>query len=143
MTYSAVFVEVRIDKVLGTLCASRVVSVIAARRVVNPKTACSQIPSGVVWGPGMALQEETWVDHAPGRRMNHDLAEYHVPVNADTGDIEVTFVDEPDDIVNELGSRGVGETGIVGTAAVVTNVVYHATGYRLRDFPLTIDKLLG
>ncbi|SQC95204.1 putative hydroxylase large subunit [Pseudomonas aeruginosa] len=75
--------------------------------------------------------------------MNHNLAEYHIPVNADIGDIEVIFVDESDDIVNELGSKGVGEIGIVGVAAAVANAVYHATGRRLRDFPLTVDKLLG
>ncbi|PYB33850.1 molybdopterin cofactor-binding domain-containing protein, partial [Pseudomonas aeruginosa] len=115
----------------------------AAGRVINPKTARSQILGGVVWGLGMALQEETQVDHALGRCMNHNLAEYHIPVNADIGDIEVIFVDEPDDIVNELGSKGVGEIGIVGVAAAVANAVYHATGRRLRDFPLTVDKLLG
>ncbi|MFO6377563.1 molybdopterin cofactor-binding domain-containing protein, partial [Pseudomonas aeruginosa] len=128
---------------LGTLRVSRVVSAVAAGRVINPKTARSQILGGVVWGLGMALQEETQVDHALGRCMNHNLAEYHIPVNADIGDIEVIFVDEPDDIVNELGSKGVGEIGIVGVAAAVANAVYHATGRRLRDFPLTVDKLLG
>ncbi|MDX3947529.1 molybdopterin-dependent oxidoreductase [Pseudomonas aeruginosa] len=142
-THSAVFVEVRIDEALGTLRVSRVVSAVAAGRVINPKTARSQILGGVVWGLGMALQEETQVDHALGRCMNHNLAEYHIPVNADIGDIEVIFVDEPDDIVNELGSKGVGEIGIVGVAAAVANAVYHATGRRLRDFPLTVDKLLG
>ncbi len=141
-THSAVFVEVRIDEALGTLRVSRVVSAVAAGRVINPKTARSQILGGVVWGLGMALQEETQVDHALGRCMNHNLAEYHIPVNADIGDIEVIFVDEPDDIVNELGSKGVGEIGIVGVAAAVANAVYHATGRRLRDFPLTVDKLL-
>lgn len=142
-THSAVFVEVRIDEALGTLRVSRVVSAVAAGWVINPKTARSQILGGVVWGLGMALQEETQVDHALGRCMNHNLAEYHIPVNADIGDIEVIFVDEPDDIVNELGSKGVGEIGIVGVAAAVANAVYHATGRRLRDFPLTVDKLLG
>ncbi|WP_425930225.1 xanthine dehydrogenase family protein molybdopterin-binding subunit [Pseudomonas sp. NyZ201] len=142
-THSAVFVEVRIDEALGTLRVSRVVSAVAAGRVINPKTARSQILGGVVWGLGMALQEETQIDHGLGRYMNHNLAEYHIPVNADIGEIEVIFVDEPDDIVNELGSKGVGEIGVVGVAAAVANAVCHATGRRVRDFPLTVEKLLG
>lgn len=142
-THSAVFVEVRVDEALGTVRVTRVVSAIAAGRVINPKTARSQILGGVVWGLGMALQEHTQIDHALGRYMNHNLAEYHMPVNADIGDIEVIFVDEPDDIVNELGSKGVGEIGIIGVAAAVANAVQHATGRRMRDFPLTVDKLLA
>ncbi|WP_313048965.1 xanthine dehydrogenase family protein molybdopterin-binding subunit [Pseudomonas soli] len=142
-THSAVFVEVRVDEALGTVRVTRVVSAIAAGRVINPKTARSQILGGVVWGLGMALQEHTQTDHGLGRFMNHNLAEYHMPVNADIGDIEVIFVDEPDDIVNELGSKGVGEIGIIGVAAAVANAVQHATGRRMRDFPLTVDKLLA
>jgi len=141
-SHSAVFVEVQIDEDLGTIRVTRVVSAIAAGRVINPKTARSQILGGVVWGLGMALQEETHTDHALGRYMNHNLAEYHIPVNADIGDIEVIFVDEPDEIVNALGSKGVGEIGIVGVAAAVANAICHATGKRLRDFPLTLDKVL-
>ncbi|BBP67151.1 aldehyde oxidase [Pseudomonas sp. Cab53] len=141
-THSAVFVEVRVDEDLGTVKVSRVVSAIAAGRVVNPKTARSQILGGVVWGIGMALHEETLTDHALGRHMNHSLAEYHLPVNADIGDIEVIFVDEQDEIVNALGSKGVGEIGIVGVAAAVANAIYHATGKRVRDFPITLDTLL-
>ena len=95
------------------------------------------------WGIGQALHEETMIDHALGRYMNHNLSEYHVPVNADIGEIDVIFVEEKDEIVNALGSKGVGEIGIVGVAAAVANAVYHATGRRLRDFPLTVDKLLG
>mgnify|MGYP003582538116 CR=1 FL=1 len=142
-THSAVFVEVRIDEALGTLRVSRVVSAVAAGRVINPKTARSQILGGVVWGLGMALHEETQIDHRLGRYMNHNLAEYHIPVNADIGEIEVIFVDEPDEIVNELGSKGVGEIGVVGVAAAVANAVFHATGRRVRDFPLTVEKLMG
>ncbi|UVL83253.1 xanthine dehydrogenase family protein molybdopterin-binding subunit [Pseudomonas sp. B21-028] len=141
-THSAVFVEVWVDEDLGTVKVNRVVSAIAAGRVINPKTARSQILGGVVWGVGMALHEETLTDHALGRHMNHNLAEYHVPVNADIGDIDVVFVEEPDDIVNALGSKGVGEIGIVGVAAAVANAIYHATGKRVRDFPITLDKLL-
>ena len=136
------FVEVWVDEDLGTVKVNRVVSAIAAGRVVNPKTARSQILGGVVWGVGMALHEETLTDHALGRHMNHNLAEYHVPVSADIGDIEVIFVEEQDDIVNALGSKGVGEIGIVGVAAAVANAIYHATGKRVRDFPITLDKLI-
>jgi xanthine dehydrogenase YagR molybdenum-binding subunit len=95
----------------------------------------------VVWGIGMALHEETLVDHKLGRFMNADIAEYHVPVNADVGDIEVMFVEEPDDLVNPLGLKGVGEIGIVGVAAAIANAVYHATGKRVRDLPITLDKV--
>lgn len=141
-THSAVFVEVQVDEDLGTIRVSRVVSAIAAGRVVNPKMARSQILGGVVWGIGMALHEETQTDHQLGRIMNHSLAEYHVPVHADIGDIDVIFVEEEDNIVNALGSKGVGEIGIVGVAAAVANAIYHATGKRVRDFPITLDKVL-
>jgi xanthine dehydrogenase YagR molybdenum-binding subunit len=141
-THSAVFVEVQVDEDFGTVRVSRVVSAIAAGRVVNPKLARSQILGGVVWGIGMALHEETQIDHNLGRYMNHSLAEYHIPVNADIGDIDVLFVEENDDIVNALGSKGVGEIGIVGVAAAVANAIYHATGTRVRDFPITLDKVL-
>jgi len=141
-THSAVFVEVQVDEDLGSIKVTRVVSAVAAGRVVNPKTARSQILGGVVWGVGMALHEEALTDHRLGRIVNHNLAEYHIPVNADSGDIEVIFVEENDDIVNELGSKGVGEIGVVGVAAAVANAVYHATGKRVRAFPITLDKVL-
>lgn len=141
-THSAIFVEVRVDESLRTVKVSRVVSAVAAGRVVNPKTAGNQIVGGVVWGIGQALHEETMIDHNLGRYMNHNLSEYHVPVNADIGDIDVIFVDEKDEIVNALGSKGVGEIGIVGVAAAVGNAIYHATGKRVRDLPITMDKLL-
>ena len=141
-THSAVFVEVHVDEDLGMIKVTRVVSAVAAGRVVNPKTARSQILGGVVWGVGMALHEAALTDHRLGRIVNHNLAEYHIPVNADSGNIDVIFVEEHDDIVNELGSKGVGEIGIVGVAAAVANAVYHATGKRVRDFPITLDKVL-
>ncbi|MDB6145976.1 MAG: hcrA 1 [Pseudomonas sp.] len=141
-THSAVFVEVQVDEDLGSIRVTRVVSAIAAGRVVNPKMARSQILGGVVWGISMALHEEVQVDHALGRSMNHSLAEYHIPVNADIGDIDVIFVEENDEIVNALGSKGVGEIGIVGVAAAVANAIYHATGKRVREFPITLDKVL-
>lgn len=142
-THSAVFAEVEVDEDLGTVHVTRVVSAVAAGNVVNPKTARSQILGGVVWGIGMALHEETLTDHALGRHMNHNLAEYHIPVQADIGPIDVVFVDEQDTIVNALGSKGVGEIGLVGVAAAVANAVYNATGKRVRDFPITLDKLLS
>ena len=140
-THSAIFAEVKVDEELGVIRVTRVVSAVAAGRILNTKTASSQILGGVVWGIGMALHEETLVDHDLGRIMNANFGEYHVPVNADVHDIQVIFVDEPDAAINRLGIKGVGEIGIVGTAAAVANAVYHATGKRVRDLPITLDKL--
>jgi xanthine dehydrogenase YagR molybdenum-binding subunit len=140
-THSAIFAEVKVDEQIGIIRVTRVVSAIAAGRIINPKTAGSQIMGGVVGGIGMALHEEAVFDHAFGRIMNADIAEYHVPVNADIHDIQVIFVDEPDPHINALGIKGVGEIGIVGVAAAIANAVYHATGKRVRDLPITLDKL--
>jgi xanthine dehydrogenase YagR molybdenum-binding subunit len=139
-THSAVFAEVKVDEQLGVIRVTRVVSAVAAGRILNTKTASSQILGGVVWGIGMALHEETLIDQKLGRIMNANFAEYHVPVNADVHDIKVIFVDEADDS-NPLGVKGVGEIGIVGVAAAIANAVYHATGKRVRDLPITLDKL--
>jgi xanthine dehydrogenase YagR molybdenum-binding subunit len=141
-THSAVFAEVKVDEQLGIIRVTRVVNAVAAGRILNPRTARSQIIGGVVWGIGMALHEETLVDHTFGRIMNANIAEYHVPVHADVQDIKVIFVDEPDETINPLGVKGVGEIGIVGVAAAVANAVYHATGTRVRDLPITLDKLM-
>jgi xanthine dehydrogenase YagR molybdenum-binding subunit len=141
-THSAIFAEVKVDEQLGVIRVARIVSAVAAGRILNTKTAASQIMGGVVWGIGMALHEETLLDHTFGRIMNANIGEYHVPVNADVHEIEVIFVDEPDDIVNPLGIKGLGEIGIVGVAAAVANAIYHATGKRVRDLPITVDKLL-
>jgi xanthine dehydrogenase YagR molybdenum-binding subunit len=140
--HSAVFAEVRIDEQLGVIRVTRMVSAVAAGRILNPKIAGSQILGAVVGGIGMALHEETTTDHRLGRFMNHNFAEYHVPVNADVHAIDVIFVDEQDEEINPLGVKGVGEIGIVGTAAAIANAVYHATGKRVRDLPITIDKLM-
>ena len=140
-THSAIFAEVKVDEQLGVIRVTRVVNAVAAGRILNTKTAHSQIMGSVVWGIGMALHEETLIDHNFGRVMNANIAEYHVPVNADVHDIKVIFIDEPDDIVNPLGIKGVGEIGIVGVAAAIANAIYHATGKRVRDLPITLDKL--
>lgn len=142
-THSAVFAEVRLDEELGMLRVTRVVSAVAAGRILNPKTARSQIMGAVVGGIGMALHEESVVDHRYGRIINHNFAEYHVPVNSDIHDIDVIFVEEREPHLNPLGVKGVGEIGIVGTAAAIANAAHHATGVRVRDLPITIDKLLG
>ena len=140
-THSAIFAEVKVDEQLDVIRVTRIVDAVAAGRILNTKTAHSQVLGSVVWGIGMALHEETLVDHTFGRIMNANIAEYHVPVNADVQDIKVIFVDEPDDIVNPLGIKGVGEIGIVGVAAAIANAVYHATGKRVGDLPITLDKL--
>jgi xanthine dehydrogenase YagR molybdenum-binding subunit len=140
-THSAIFAEVKVDEQIGIIRVTRVVNAVAAGRILNPKTAGNQIMGSVVWGIGMALQEETLVDHNFGRIMNANIAEYHVPVNADVHDIKVIFVDEPDQLVNPMGIKGLGEIGIVGVAAAIANAVYHATGKRVRDLPITLDKL--
>jgi xanthine dehydrogenase YagR molybdenum-binding subunit len=140
-THSAVFAEVKVDEQLGVIRVARVVSAVAAGRILNPKTASNQILGSVVWGIGMALREETLIDHRDGRIVNANIAEYLVPVNADVQDIKVIFVDELDDS-NPLGVKGVGEIGIVGVPAAIANAVYHATGKRVRELPITLDKLL-
>ena len=140
-THSAIFAEVKVDAQLGVIRTTRVVSAVAAGRILNTKTAGSQIMGAVVGGVGMALEEETLVDHTFGRIMNADIAEYHVPVNADIHDVEVIFVEERDDLINPLGMKGVGEIGIVGVAAAIANACYHATGTRVRQLPITLDKL--
>src|SRR5262249_1183122 len=139
---SAVFAEVKGDQDLGTIHVTRVVSAIAGGRILNPKTARSQILGGIVWGIGMALEEESVIDHSLGRFMNHNLAEYHVPVNADVQEIEVIFVEEHDEVVKPLGVKGLGEPGLVDVAAPAAHAVFHATGKRVRDLPITLDKLL-
>ena len=141
-THSAVFAEIRVDEQIGVIRVTRIVNAVAAGRILNPKLAASQILGAVVGGIGMALHEETLADNRFGRFMTHNLADYHVPVNADVHAIDVVFVNEKDDEINPLGVKGVGEIGIAGTAAAIANAVYHATGKRVRDLPITIDKLL-
>jgi xanthine dehydrogenase YagR molybdenum-binding subunit len=120
-----------------------VVGVYDVGRVLNEKTARSQLMGGIVWGVGAALQEETSLDTRYGRFTNANLAEYHVPVNADIGALDITFIDLPDPHINSLGVRGIGEIGITGVPAAIANAVYHATGVRVRDLPVTLDKVMG
>jgi xanthine dehydrogenase YagR molybdenum-binding subunit len=140
--HSAVFAEVHVDEDLGSVRVARVVNAVAAGRILNPKTARSQVLGGIVWGIGMALEEESVIDRKFGRFVNHSLGEYHVPVNADVHDLEVIFVDERDEIVNPIGAKGLGEIGLLGVAAAIANAVYNATGKRIRELPITLDKLL-
>jgi xanthine dehydrogenase YagR molybdenum-binding subunit len=140
--FGAVFVEVHVDEALCEVRVPRVVGVYGVGRLMNQKTGYSQLMGGIVWGIGMALQEETLIDPRAGRAVNGNLSEYHVPVNADIGSIELEVLDEDDPHVNPLGAKGIGEIGITGVAAAIANAVYHATGKRVRDLPITLDKLL-
>ncbi len=140
--FCAHFLELRVDVELGILRVTRVVSACGAGRIVNEKTAISQLSGGIVGGLGMALMEETVMDHRMGRYVNANFGEYHVPVNADVPSIETFFVEERDDKVNPLGAKGIGEVSYVGVAAAVANAVFHATGKRIRRLPITLDKLL-
>lgn len=142
MAHGAQFVEVKVDEALGIIKVTRVVEATAVGRIINPKASHSQEMGGVVWGIGMALHEETLVDHRYGRMMTTDLASYHVPVNADIHEVETAFVEEEDKIVNPLGIKGMGELCMVGIPAAIANAVFHATGKRVRDLPITLDKIL-
>ncbi|MGH9582174.1 MAG: xanthine dehydrogenase family protein molybdopterin-binding subunit, partial [Bryobacteraceae bacterium] len=140
--FGAQFAEVRVDADLGMVKVSRMTGCFAAGRILNAKTARSQFLGGMVWGASMALYEHAAMDKRLGRWVNNNLSEYLVPVNADIGDIEVLWVDEKDEHVNPIGAKGIGEIGITGAAAAVANAVYHATGVRVRDLPITLDKVL-
>lgn len=140
--HSAAFVEVEIDEELCIINVTRALTAVAAGRIINPKTARSQILGGMVWALSKALREETILDDKLGKYMNQNLAEYHIPVHADIHDFEVIFVDEKDEVINELGTKGVGEIGLVAMPAAIANAVYHATGKRINQFPIHFDKLL-
>jgi xanthine dehydrogenase YagR molybdenum-binding subunit len=141
-SFGAVFTEVNVDSSLGIVRVPRIVATYTVGRLLNAKTGRSQLEGGIVWGVSMALFEYSLLDPRYGRFVNNNLAEYHVPVNADIGRIDVTFVEENDTIFNPLGARGIGEIGITGVPASIANAVYHATGKRVRDLPITLDKLL-
>ncbi len=140
--FGAQFVEVRVDAELGQIRVPRMVACFGAGRILNSKTARSQLLGGMVWGVSMALYEHAVMDNARGRWVNNNLAEYHVPVNLDIGKIDALWVDEKDDHINPIGAKGIGEIGITGAAAAVANAVFHATGVRVRDLPITLDKVM-
>ena len=140
--FGAHFAEVRVDAVSGEVRVSRLFGMYAAGRIINPRTARSQFIGGMIMGMGMALHEEGVLDPAAGIWVNHDLAEYHVPVHADVERIDAAWLAEQDDKVNPMGSKGVGEIGIVGSPAAILNAIWHATGVRIRDFPARLDKIL-
>lgn len=141
-SFGAVFAEVHVDADLGTIRVARIVGVYDVGRLLNEKTAKSQLMGGMVWGVSTALEEEALLDPRFGRIVNGNLAEYHVPVNADIGTLDVVFVGPPDTRFNALGVRGIGEIGITGVPAAIANAVYHATGVRVRDLPITLDKVV-
>jgi xanthine dehydrogenase YagR molybdenum-binding subunit len=141
-SFGAVFVEVHVDRDLGEIRVPRVVARYSVGRLMNEKTGRSQLMGGIVWGIGMALMEQSVLDEQSGRIVNANLADYHIPTNSDIGAIDVGVVAEDDPYINPLGARGIGEIGITGVAAAIANAVYHAVGVRVRDLPITLDKLL-
>jgi xanthine dehydrogenase YagR molybdenum-binding subunit len=140
--FGAQFVEVTVDDLTREVRVTRVVSAFGAGKILNAKTARSQLMGGIVWGIGFALHEHTAWDPRTGRAVTRDLADYHVPVHADVPDIDIIMVPEEDAFVNDVGAKGVGEIGITGVNAAIANAVFHATGQRIRDLPITADKLL-
>src|SRR5215831_6334280 len=140
--HGAVFAEVKVDPDLGQMRVTRVIGAFAAGRIINPRMVRSQLCGGMIWGVSFALHEQAVMDPRSGRPMNANLAEYHVPVNADVPSLEAIVVEESDPYVNPLGIKGVGEIGITGTAGAVANAVWHATGIRVRKFPITLDQLI-
>jgi xanthine dehydrogenase YagR molybdenum-binding subunit len=141
-THSACFVEVEVDKELKTITVTRAVTAVAAGKIINPKTARSQVAGSMVWGISKALHEETILDETLGKYINANLGEYHIPVHADINELEVIFADEKDELINELGVKGVGEIGLVAMPAAIANAVFHATGRRINKLPIHFDELL-
>jgi xanthine dehydrogenase YagR molybdenum-binding subunit len=141
--HGAVFAEVKVDPELGQIRATRLVGAFAAGTIINPRLVRSQYYGGMIWGVSFALHEQAVLDSRSGRVMNANLAEYHVPVNADVPSLEAILVEETDPFVNALGVKGVGEIGITGTAGAIANAVWHATGVRVRHFPITVEELAG
>jgi xanthine dehydrogenase YagR molybdenum-binding subunit len=141
-SFGAHFAEVYVHKYTGAVRVTRFVSCVDAGRIINEKTASSQISGAVVMGIGMALMEEQHMDHQHGRLVANDFAGYHIPVQADVPNIEVIFVDKADPYLNKMGAKGLGEIGLIGAAAAIGNAVFHATGKRIRSLPITPDKLV-
>lgn len=141
-SWGAVFAEVAVDAYTYMPHVRRVVATYDIGTLINDKTGTNQLAGGIVWGIGMALHEESVIDLKYGRTVNENFAEYHIPVNADIGQIDATCVNIPDFKFNPLGARGIGEIGITGVAAAVSNAIYNATGKRIRDLPITLDKIM-
>jgi xanthine dehydrogenase YagR molybdenum-binding subunit len=141
-SWGAVFAEVGVDRYTGMVKVRRIVGVYDIGVLLNEKTGLNQLMGGMTWGISFATHEHGIVDAATGRIVNANLAEYHVPVNADVGLLDVSVIGIPDLKFNPIGSRGIGEIGITGTAAAVANAIYNATGKRIREYPITPDKLL-
>lgn len=141
-SFGVQFAEAHVNVDTGEVRVPRLLGVFAAGHIINPKTARSQLLGGMTMGLSMALHEQSVLDPRFGDFVNHDFAEYHIATNADVGTIDVAWIDEDDPHVNPMGSKGIGELGIVGTAAAVANAVYHATGIRVRDLPITLDQVL-
>jgi xanthine dehydrogenase YagR molybdenum-binding subunit len=140
--YAVHFVKVLVNPATGVVRLNKIVAVVDGGKIVSENTARSQLIGGVVSGIGMALTEEGVIDHRYGKWVNNNLADYHVPVQADVPHIEALFVNKPDPIINPIGSKGIGEVTMVGFAAAVANAVFHATGKRIRELPITPDKLI-
>jgi len=140
--HGAVFAEVKVDPELGQIRATRVLGAFAAGRVINPRLVRSQYCGGMIWGVSFALHERAHMDPRSGRCLNANLGDYHVPVNADVPSLEAILVEEDDPHINALGIKGVGEIGVTGSAGAVANAVWHATGVRVRRFPIALDRLL-
>jgi len=141
-SFGAQFAEVRVCEDTGEVRVPRLVGVFAAGRIINAKTGRSQLLGGMTMGLSMALHERSVLDSRFGHVANQDFAGYHIAANADVGSVDVHWLDEEDPYVNPMGAKGIGELGIVGTAAAIANAVHHATGIRVRDLPITLDKLL-
>jgi xanthine dehydrogenase YagR molybdenum-binding subunit len=141
-SFSAVFAEVRVDPELGLVRMSRFVGAYDAARIINPKTARSQAIGGIIWGIGQALLEQSETDPLTGRFLNRNYSGYLVPTNADIPELDVLFVGDFDEDASPLGAKGLGELTAVSVAPAIANAVYHATGKRVRDLPITVEKLL-
>ena len=141
-SFGAVFAEVRIDEYIPVPRVARVTGVYNAGRIINPKTAKSQMSGGIIWGIGQALLENSVMDHRLGRFLSKNLSGYLLPVNADVPDVDVSFVEEFDEHVGPIGARGIGELGATGIGAAIANAVFHATGTRIRTLPVRLETLM-